>query len=127
MSKQEENTKLLKEILEQRIMVLDGAMGTMLQNQNLTDADFGGPALEGCNENLVLTRPDVVLGIHRKYLEAGSDIIETVDPIIENHRGVVVGEFFHTHKFEARLGGCARRQQKAGYDSYDSSIHYPQP
>lgn len=67
----------LRELLRQRVLVLDGAMGTMLQQQNLTAEDFGGPKLEGCNENLVLTRPDVVLGIHRKYLEAGSDIIET--------------------------------------------------
>jgi 5-methyltetrahydrofolate--homocysteine methyltransferase len=67
----------LRELLRQRILVLDGAMGTMLQQQNLTAADFGGPKLEGCNENLVITRPDVILGIHRKYLEAGSDIIET--------------------------------------------------
>ena len=52
-------------------------MGTMLQQQNLSAADFGGPELEGCNENLVRTRPDVVLDIHRKYLEAGADIIET--------------------------------------------------
>ncbi|MGH3184601.1 MAG: homocysteine S-methyltransferase family protein, partial [Streptosporangiaceae bacterium] len=52
-------------------------MGTMLQQRNLTAADFGGPALEGCNENLVLTRPDVILDIHRAYLEAGADIIET--------------------------------------------------
>jgi 5-methyltetrahydrofolate--homocysteine methyltransferase len=67
----------LRELLRERILVLDGAMGTMLQQQNLTAADFGGPHLEGCNENLVMTRPDVVLSIHRKYLEAGSDIIET--------------------------------------------------
>jgi 5-methyltetrahydrofolate--homocysteine methyltransferase len=67
----------LRELLRERILVLDGAMGTMLQQENLTAADFGGPQLEGCNENLVITRPDVVLGIHRKYLEAGSDIIET--------------------------------------------------
>src|ERR1700729_1714355 len=67
----------LREILRDRIVILDGAMGTMLQQENLTAADFGGPHLEGCNENLVITRPDVVLGIHRKYLEAGSDIIET--------------------------------------------------
>src|SRR5260370_4665000 len=53
------------------------SMGTMLQQRNLTAADFGGPALEGCNENLVRTRPDVVLDIHRKYFEAGSDIVET--------------------------------------------------
>ena len=68
---------VLRELLRERILVLDGAMGTMLQQLNLTAADFGGAKLEGCNENLVLTRPDVVLGIHRKYLEAGSDIIET--------------------------------------------------
>src|ERR1700691_4531510 len=67
----------LRELLRERILVLDGAMATMLQQEDLTAADFGGPHLEGCNENLVITRPDVVLGIHRKYLEAGSDIIET--------------------------------------------------
>ncbi|TAN21542.1 MAG: methionine synthase [Acidobacteria bacterium] len=63
--------------LRQRILVLDGAMGTMLQQRQLTAADFGGPALEGCNENLVRTRPDVLLDIHREYLDAGADIIET--------------------------------------------------
>ena len=67
----------LRELLRERILVLDGAMGTMLQQENLTAADFGGAHLEGCNENLNITRPDVVLGIHRKYLEAGADIIET--------------------------------------------------
>jgi len=67
----------LRELLRERILVLDGAMGTMLQQENLTAADFGGAQLEGCNENLNITRPDVVLGIHRKYLEAGADIIET--------------------------------------------------
>jgi len=67
----------LLEALESRILVLDGAMGTMLQQRDLTADDFGGPALEGCNENLVRTRPDVVLDIHRAYLAAGADIIET--------------------------------------------------
>jgi 5-methyltetrahydrofolate--homocysteine methyltransferase len=67
----------LRELLRERILILDGAMGTMLQQADLTAADFGGPQLEGCNENLVITRPDVVLGIHRKYLDAGADIIET--------------------------------------------------
>jgi len=72
-----ESTKALRELLSERILVLDGAMGTMLQQRSLTAEDFGGAALEGCNENLVRTRPDVVLDIHRKYLEAGSDIVET--------------------------------------------------
>jgi 5-methyltetrahydrofolate--homocysteine methyltransferase len=72
-----ESAKILRQLLAERILVLDGAMGTMLQQRNLTAADFGAPALEGCNENLVRTRPDVVLDIHRKYFEAGSDIVET--------------------------------------------------
>src|SRR5882762_1855821 len=72
-----ESAKALRELLSQRILVLDGAMGTMLQQCNLTAEDFGGATLEGCNENLVRTRPDVVLDIHRKYFEAGSDIVET--------------------------------------------------
>jgi 5-methyltetrahydrofolate--homocysteine methyltransferase len=72
-----EKTKALRELMGQRVLVLDGAMGTMLQQAHLTAADFGGAALEGCNENLVRTRPDVVLEIHRKYFAAGSDIVET--------------------------------------------------
>src|ERR1700738_2760641 len=72
-----ESAKALRELLPQRILVLDGAMGTMLQQRNLSAEDFGGAALEGCNENLGRTRPDVVLDIHRKYFEAGADIVET--------------------------------------------------
>jgi len=67
----------LEDLLAERVLVLDGAMGTMLQECRLTAEDFGGASLEGCNENLVRTRPDVVLKIHRAYLEAGADIIET--------------------------------------------------
>jgi 5-methyltetrahydrofolate--homocysteine methyltransferase len=72
-----ERIRALYDALESRILVLDGAMGTMLQQRHLTAADFGGAVLEGCNENLVKTRPDVVLDIHRAYLKAGADIIET--------------------------------------------------
>ncbi|MGI8958604.1 MAG: methionine synthase [Bryobacteraceae bacterium] len=67
----------LEDALADRVLVLDGAMGTMLQQRELTASDFGGPALEGCNENLVATRPDVLLDIHRAYYEAGADIVET--------------------------------------------------
>ena len=67
----------LRAALKERILVLDGAMGTAIQAANLAADDFGGPALEGCNEHLVLTRPDVIESIHRGYLEAGADIIET--------------------------------------------------
>jgi 5-methyltetrahydrofolate--homocysteine methyltransferase len=73
----EERRRALADILEQRVLVLDGAMGTMLQQRHLTAEDFGGPALEGCNENLVVTRPDVVLDIHRAYFAAGADMVET--------------------------------------------------
>jgi 5-methyltetrahydrofolate--homocysteine methyltransferase len=77
MTERRETTNLLKELLTERILVLDGAMGTAIQARNLNAEDFGGAHLEGCNENLVLTRPDVILDIHRGYLEVGADIIET--------------------------------------------------
>jgi 5-methyltetrahydrofolate--homocysteine methyltransferase len=67
----------IRELCRERILVIDGAMGTMLQQQNLTAADFGGPQFEGCNEHLVVTRPDVVVSIHRSYLLAGADIVKT--------------------------------------------------
>ncbi len=67
----------LYDALNTRILVIDGAMGTMLQQANLTAEDFGGPVLEGCNENLVVTRPDIVKGVHKAYFEAGADIVET--------------------------------------------------
>ncbi|MCK5376304.1 MAG: homocysteine S-methyltransferase family protein, partial [Acidobacteria bacterium] len=60
-----------------RILVLDGATGTMLQAKELGPEDFGGADLEGCNEILVRTRPDVVLDVHRAFLSAGADLIET--------------------------------------------------
>ncbi|MGZ6078178.1 MAG: homocysteine S-methyltransferase family protein, partial [Myxococcaceae bacterium] len=67
----------LREALATRILVLDGAMGTLIQTKNLRAADFGGPELEGCNENLVLTRPELIRDIHRAYLDAGADVTET--------------------------------------------------
>jgi len=67
----------IRQALKERILVIDGAMGTQLQERHLTSADFGGDAFEGCNEQLVLTRPDVITDIHRAYLAAGADIIET--------------------------------------------------
>src|SRR3970040_2725880 len=54
---------------------MDGAMGTMIQARDLSAADCGGPALEGCNEHLNLTRPDVIRAIHEAYLDAGADLI----------------------------------------------------
>jgi 5-methyltetrahydrofolate--homocysteine methyltransferase len=72
-----ERLKLLKQILSTRVMVLDGAMGTSIQDLQLTAEDFGGPDLEGCNENLVRTQPDRIRNLHLSFLAAGADIIET--------------------------------------------------
>ncbi len=69
--------QLLEDSLASRILVLDGAMGTMLQEHRPTLEDFGGAHLENCNENLCQTRPEWVIDVHRAYLAAGSDIIET--------------------------------------------------
>lgn len=75
---------LLYDIVKKRILLLDGAMGTMIQQYNLTEQDFRGShyadipgIMKGNNDILNLTRPDIVADIHRKYLEAGADIIET--------------------------------------------------
>lgn len=62
---------------ERPVLVFDGATGTSLQLMDLGPEDFGGVALEGCNENLVFTRPDAVQAVHRQFLEAGCDVIET--------------------------------------------------
>jgi 5-methyltetrahydrofolate--homocysteine methyltransferase len=77
MSERATRQQNLDHLISERVLVLDGAMGTMLQQCHLTAEDFGGASLEGCNENLVRTRPDVVLDIHGAYLQAGADIIET--------------------------------------------------
>ncbi|HAC25517.1 MAG TPA: 5-methyltetrahydrofolate--homocysteine methyltransferase [Cytophagales bacterium] len=72
------------EAIQKRILVLDGAMGTMIQQHKLEEADFRGERfknhpspLKGNNDLLSITRPDIILDIHRQYLEAGADIIET--------------------------------------------------
>jgi 5-methyltetrahydrofolate--homocysteine methyltransferase len=77
-------TDILRKALEQRVLILDGAMGTMIQRYKLTEADFRGDRftdhasdVRGNSDLLVLTRPDVIGAIHREYLEAGADIIET--------------------------------------------------
>jgi len=63
--------------VDRPVLVFDGATGTSLQQMDLGPEDFGGAALEGCNENLVFTRPDAVQEVHRQFLEAGCDVIET--------------------------------------------------
>src|SRR5574341_2568151 len=72
-----ERVALLRDAFQRRILVLDGAMGTMIQSRNLAAEDFGGAQYEGCNEHLNLTRPDVIRSIHEAYLDAGADLIST--------------------------------------------------
>src|SRR6266853_2825667 len=103
-----ESARALRDLLSQRILVLDGAMGTMLQQRDLTAVDFGGAALEGCNEVLVRTRPDVVLDIHRKYFAAGADIVETNSfggtPLVLAEYGLQA----EAHALNKRAAGLAR-------------------
>jgi 5-methyltetrahydrofolate--homocysteine methyltransferase len=73
----QERVRALLKSFEKRVLVLDGAMGTAIQALNLGAIDFGGPEYEGCNENLVLTRPEAIRSIHRGYFAAGADITET--------------------------------------------------
>jgi len=63
--------------IKRRVLVYDGAMGTNIQRHNLSAEDFGGKALEGCNDHLVLTRPDVIQEIHESFLAVGCDVVET--------------------------------------------------
>src|SRR5215471_1729535 len=65
------------DLLQERVLVLDGAFGTWMQGQNLGPDDFGGEALEGCNEHLVMTRPDLVAQMHDEFFRVGVDAVET--------------------------------------------------
>jgi len=74
----------IEQLLEDRVLVIDGAMGTMIQRYQLSEEDFRGDRfkghshpLKGNNDLLAITRPDVLLAIHKQYLEAGADILET--------------------------------------------------
>jgi 5-methyltetrahydrofolate--homocysteine methyltransferase len=109
-------TKALKAALDARILVLDGATGTALQGVKLTADDFGGPDLEGCNEILCETRPDVVDLVHETYLSAGCDIVET------NSFGgtpLVLAEYGIAHK-AYELNAAAGRIARAACLRYDT-------
>ena len=62
--------------LRDRVLIFDGAFGTWVQDQDLGPDDFGGPELEGCNEHVVLTRPDVIAEMHREFFDVGVDAVE---------------------------------------------------
>src|ERR1044072_6740715 len=98
----------LEAILRERIVVLDGAMGTMVQQCKLTEAeyrgqrfaDWKGKDLKGCLEILLLTKPEVIDEIHRRYLEAGADIIET-----NAFSGTTIGLHDFLYPEEPKSGG----------------------
>src|SRR5215218_690923 len=118
----EARTAALLAALEERVLVLDGATGTALQGVTLTADDFGGPELEGCNENLCETRPDVVDGVHESYLSAGCDVVET------NSFGgtpLVLAEYGLAHKAYDLNAASARiaRAACARHDTADR-IHF---
>ncbi|HXG62437.1 MAG TPA: methionine synthase [Planctomycetota bacterium] len=105
-----ESSRELEALLAERILVLDGAMGTMIQSRHLSAQDFGGADYEGCNELLVLTRPDVIRDIHAAYFEAGADIVET------NSFGgtpIVLGEYGLADRTEEINEAAARVAREA--------------
>ncbi|GGD63914.1 methionine synthase [Paenibacillus nasutitermitis] len=109
----------IQQMLQKRILILDGAMGTMIQQEDLGPEDFGGEELDGCNEMLVLTRPDVILSIHEAYLAAGADILETNT---FGATGIVLAEYDIPEKSrEINLAAAAIARQAA--DKFSTPDH----
>ena len=112
----EARLQALLESLEERVLVLDGATGTALQAEELTAEDFGGPQLEGCNESLCLTRPDVVERLHETYLAAGADVVETntfgATPLVLAEY-CLADRAFEINREAARLARAACRRHDA--------------
>lgn len=107
----------LAEQMKKKILILDGAMGTMIQQRDLSAADFGGDEFDGCNEYLNLTRPDVIQEIHEEYLAAGADLIET------NTFGatpIVLAEYNLQH-VNAEINRVAAQLARAAVDKYSTS------
>ena len=104
-------TTALRDLLHHRVLVADGAMGTMLQDADLGLDDFEG--LEGCNEVLSVTRPDVIAGIHRAYFQAGADLVET------NTFGAnlsALGEYGISERIEELATASARIAREVAYE-----------
>jgi len=110
--------KLLKDLLAERILVLDGAFGTFILGHNLSAEDYGGPSLEGCNENVVRTRPDLIRAMHAGFLEAGADIIETAS---FGSTRIVLAEYgLEADAFELnRIAAALAREQAEKFSTPD--------
>ena len=92
----------------ERVVVFDGAFGTYIQDLELGPDDFGGPALEGCNEMLCLTRPDAIRDMHRAFYDVGVDVVETASfgsfSVVLNEYGVAD----KAHELNVAAGRLAR-------------------
>src|SRR3977135_4270262 len=104
--------------LQERVLVFDGAFGTFMQAQDLGPDDFGGPALEGCNEHLVLTRPDVIRDLHDDFFEGGCDGAE---PATFGRLPLVLAEYDIADKTFAINEAAARiaKEVASGYSTPD--------
>src|SRR5438105_3140548 len=100
--------------LSERVLIFDGAMGTSIQLHHPTADDFGGKSLEGCNDHLVLTRPDIIQGIHESFLAVGCDVVETCTFQSTPHR---LREWGIEEKTQ-RLNVAAVRLARAACDKY---------
>src|SRR5436309_5429177 len=94
--------------MKRRVLVYDGAMGTNIQRYNLSAEDFGGKSLEGCNDHLVLTRPDVIQAIHESFLAVGCDVVETCTFQSTPHRLREWGIEEKTHALNVQAARLAR-------------------
>jgi 5-methyltetrahydrofolate--homocysteine methyltransferase len=113
----------IRKELEKRILVIDGAMGTMIQPYKLTEKDFRGERfkdwnsdLQGNNDLLSITRPDVISSIHKEYLKAGADIIETNT---FNANSISMADY-HMEEFVTELNLCAARVARAAADEFST-------
>ncbi len=104
--------------LRERVLIFDGAFGTWVQGQQLSADDFGGPSLEGCNEHLVLSRPDVIARMHREFFDVGVDAVETAT---FGAFGVVLAEYDIADKTYEINEAAARiaREVASGYSTPD--------
>ncbi len=111
------------EAIADRVIIYDGAFGTFVQGLDLSADDFGGPALEGCNEMLCLTRPDVIEAMHRAFLDAGVDALETAT---FGSFSVVLAEYGiadKTHELNVAGAQIARRVADE-YEAADGRSRY---
>lgn len=116
----------IEEIIKDKVLVLDGAMGTMIQREGLSEADFRGDLfadhhqnLAGCNDVLVLSRPDVIAGIHDRYLRAGADIVTTCT---FNSNAISLGEY-GLSDYVRQINLAAARLARSCADLYSTDIH----